>query len=146
MTEAKMVTCEDGCCEPVAPPVKMNPAVKAKWVAALRSGDYKQGRGALKATTFRGDEFCCLGVLCDISLEELKLDIMIDEETGLTYFNKNRSTLPASVQGWADLSEYGELVMPVHPYYGGERIVALTGLNDQGKSFEEIADLIEQYL
>lgn len=40
----------------------MDPEIKAKWVAALRSGKYKQGRGRLRS----GDEFCCLGVLCDI--------------------------------------------------------------------------------
>lgn len=34
------------------------------WVAALRSGKYKQGRTTLKN---RDSEFCCLGVLCDIS-------------------------------------------------------------------------------
>ena len=35
---------------------------RAKWVAALRSGDYKQGLGRLR----HGDEFCCLGVACDV--------------------------------------------------------------------------------
>ena len=32
------------------------------WIAALRSGQYKQCRNRLKD----GDGFCCLGVLCDI--------------------------------------------------------------------------------
>ena len=37
--------------------------VKTKWLDALRSGKYKQGRGILR----RPDgSFCCLGVLCDI--------------------------------------------------------------------------------
>lgn len=40
----------------------MNPEWKAKWVTALRSGDYEQGVGSLMAQ--RG--FCCLGVLCNI--------------------------------------------------------------------------------
>lgn len=40
----------------------MSPELKAKWVAALRSGEYKQGREVLR----NGDQFCCLGVLCDI--------------------------------------------------------------------------------
>ncbi len=39
----------------------MNPEIKAKWVAALRSGQYKQGDNWLhnKET----DAYCCLGVL-----------------------------------------------------------------------------------
>jgi hypothetical protein len=42
--------------------MKMNPEVKARWVAALRSGEYLQGTSTLRI----GDQFCCLGVLCDI--------------------------------------------------------------------------------
>jgi hypothetical protein len=37
--------------------------LKTKWVEALRSGRYKQGRGCLRS----GDNYCCLGVLCDVS-------------------------------------------------------------------------------
>ena len=39
----------------------MNPDEKAKWVAALRSGQYKQGRDAL--FNIEQNSFCCLGVL-----------------------------------------------------------------------------------
>lgn len=34
-----------------------------KWLDALRSGKYKQGLGRLRNVY---NEFCCLGVLCDI--------------------------------------------------------------------------------
>lgn len=37
---------------------------KDKWLAALRSGDYKQTKGKLSTT--HGKRFCCLGVLADI--------------------------------------------------------------------------------
>lgn len=37
-------------------------ARKARWVEALRSGKYKQGKGRLRD----GDCFCCLGVGCDV--------------------------------------------------------------------------------
>lgn len=41
--------------------------LKARWIAALRSGEYKQGQSSL----FDGKGYCCLGVLlrvqgCDI--------------------------------------------------------------------------------
>ncbi len=35
---------------------------KAKWIDALRSGKYEQGRGSLHP----GDKYCCLGVICDV--------------------------------------------------------------------------------
>jgi hypothetical protein len=37
--------------------------IKKKWLAALRSGKYKQGSGRLK----RGPYHCCLGVLCEVA-------------------------------------------------------------------------------
>lgn len=40
--------------------MSMDPELKAKWVEALRSGEYKQCRGKFE---FAG-KFCCLGVLC----------------------------------------------------------------------------------
>lgn len=43
----------------------MKKGLKARWVAALRSGKYKQARKVLKRQD--GKAFCCLGVLCDIS-------------------------------------------------------------------------------
>ncbi len=35
---------------------------RRRWVEALRSGEYEQGRFALR----RANEFCCLGVACDV--------------------------------------------------------------------------------
>ena len=40
----------------------MDKKIKKKWLKALRSGKYKQGRDALRI----GNKFCCLGVLCDL--------------------------------------------------------------------------------
>lgn len=41
----------------------MDAGLKTKWIEALRSGNYQQGRGTLKDEEGR---FCCLGVLCDV--------------------------------------------------------------------------------
>lgn len=41
---------------------KLPKGLKKRWVAALRSGKYKQGKGTLLA----GGKYCCLGVLCEI--------------------------------------------------------------------------------
>jgi hypothetical protein len=40
----------------------MDASLKAKWTAALRSGEYEQGKGFLRME----GSFCCIGVLGDI--------------------------------------------------------------------------------
>lgn len=41
----------------------MKAEIKARWIEALRSGKYEQGKRALHPY---GSKFCCLGVLCDV--------------------------------------------------------------------------------
>lgn len=50
----------------------MNPIVKKKFVAALESGEYKFGKGAMY--NFVADTHCPLGVLAEIALEEGIID------------------------------------------------------------------------
>ncbi len=47
----------------------MELALKNKWIEALRSGEYLQGKGALREAGRGGkaDKYCCLGVLIDIA-------------------------------------------------------------------------------
>ena len=47
----------------------MKPEIKKRWIDALKSGDYVQGKEAL---CDRGDSFCCLGVLCDLYIQDTK--------------------------------------------------------------------------
>jgi len=42
----------------------MDVQLKAKWIAALRSGEFKQAQGELHDA--RNDSYCCLGVLCKV--------------------------------------------------------------------------------
>jgi hypothetical protein len=106
----------------------MNPEIKAKWLEALRSGKYKQAEGRLKVN----DTFCCLGVLCDIS--------GLSKWDGDYYLNCV-SVLPDEVAEWSGL---GDKSPNVKEASGRNR--SLAGLNDDGNSFKEIADLIERYL
>lgn len=61
---------------------KLSPAVKAKWVTALRSGKFKQGKGALcrdpkeigPGKEWETQSYCCLGVLGSVcGLPEKKM-------------------------------------------------------------------------
>ena len=97
------------------------------WVEALRSGKYKQASGQLRI----GDAFCCLGVACDIS--------------GLGSWNEysEYSTHIDGGQGYklpASLMDYLGLRTPT----GDFEMTNLSSMNDNGKSFEEIADVIER--
>lgn len=45
----------------------MKKEIADKWVAALRSGNYKQTTGMLNRNN---ESFCCLGVLCEIAIKD----------------------------------------------------------------------------
>lgn len=123
----------------------MNPEVKARWVAALRSGEYKQTTGCLS----RADGFCCLGVLCDLHAKETGT-LWTEGDTKRSYFGV-WAVLPPAVGDWASLSEElgGTVVI------GGEE-AALTEHNDGitserkrtdvKRTFSEIATAIEEQL
>lgn len=42
---------------------KMDPKIKNRWIKALLSGDYEQGKKCLKN---KKGQYCCLGVLADV--------------------------------------------------------------------------------
>jgi len=113
----------------------MNPKIKALWVAALRSGDYKQATQELR----RGNAFCCLGVLCNLhAIAHPKIAIL---ETSRAQYLGNNSILHDSVMAWAGLTwDIGDEVI----IDGSSR--ALAGHNDIGKTFKQIAAAIEEQL
>jgi len=49
--------------------MKINYRQFKRWIAALDSGDYKQGKGALQTKA----GYCCLGVACDVLIPKEKL-------------------------------------------------------------------------
>lgn len=124
----------------------MNPDVKVKWIAALRSGDYKQTHGALR------DEngYCCLGVLCDVAAKEGKgkwhnssSDPFTPEWTfwpkggGFSF-----SFLPAEIGRWAGFGD-DELT---DPRIGEQRAVTYNDSEAHKLPFTGIADLVEKNL
>lgn len=112
----------------------MKPDIKKKWLEALRSGEYKQGQSYLHINS----KFCCLGVLCDLHRKETNQGDWSPHGSSnvFTYLNIS-STLPEEVQEWSGMKNgYG--------YYtdGHDK---LTSDNDNGKTFLEIADIIEKH-
>jgi hypothetical protein len=116
----------------------MNQEIKQKWIEALKSDEYRQGKLALKNYD---DTFCCLGVLCDLYIKEkgLKWTAPIEGSQGYytlcTETDRARTHLPDEVVTWADMdSRYGS-------YVEGSSLMAD---NDNGKSFLEIANIIRE--
>jgi hypothetical protein len=122
----------------------MRPEVREQWVAALRSGKYKQMPGALARVTPEGSRYCCLGVLCDIAVQEGVLAAPNGANNlGYVYYGGMADVLPEKVVAWAELPEANpELAMIEEG--GEEMILAAAEWNDTfKKTFEEIADAIE---
>jgi len=100
--------------------MKMDKKLKAKWVKALRSGAYHQGRENL----LYDGKYCCLGVLCRIA--------------GAPLHRIKESTMPQGVG-----PTYDKLLRP-------DTQNKLASMNDgsgvfagKAKTFREIADSIE---
>jgi hypothetical protein len=62
--------------------VKMDTELKAKWINALRSGEYTQAEGMLHDSENGG--YCCLGVLCKVMGAEFgeAIEASDDDEYG----------------------------------------------------------------
>ena len=100
---------------------------RAKWVKALRSGEYRQAKSVL--TDGRG--FCCLGVACEISgLGHWDGEFEWEYHAGDT---QETAFLPFEVKEWLGLSTVA----------GDFNRGCLTSLNDNGKKFTTIAKIIE---
>ena len=110
------------------------------WVKALRSGEYKQCTQFLHIAGSDGDEFCCLGVACDLYIKEgneLEVKRNPYDAPHTVRYNEITSVLPREVRDWLGLrSEDGLYNAPIQDR-------TLVGDNDNGKTFEEIADIIE---
>jgi hypothetical protein len=107
-----------------------------KWVAALRSGRFKQGRYTLN----HGDnKFCCLGVACEVAIEAGVPVKKVVSGYGQTHsYDEARTVLPLVVMQWLGLASASG------HFQGKIRPDSLVGLNDDGRhTFNDIADLIE---
>ena len=121
---------------------KMNSIIKETWLKALRSGQYKQTISMLK----KGNNFCCLGVLCDLYAEE-KGKKWQDWGDGSGKWEMCGATeiLPKEVSRWAGLGQENDDPI-VTPNEEWEDRQSLSELNDGGFSFREIADMIEEQM
>lgn len=121
------------------------------WVDALRSGKYKQGRHALAYELDNQKFFCCLGVACEVAIENgLEIEVTRQGESCRTciFYDLSEGLLPTRVQKWFGLPSLNPVVH--HTNSTTKRCwlwMSLSGLNDNGTPFEQIAiDIENTYL
>jgi len=128
----------------------MKQQIKRLWVRALRSGQYKQGKGSLlNINTQNGEEcFCVLGVLTDLYQKVMEVGTwdrnnrLLDGETPFTVGTSSLDyiSLPIIVRDWAGLTRFNPVLV-----VEGKR-VTVSQLNDTGKNFDDLAKIIENSL
>lgn len=122
--------------------VRLKPEFKALWLTALRSGNYHQGRGWLRMHVGGSHSlYCCLGVGYDLSCA---LDPSVFRWAPRDGENAYETAGGEATVLWADVLETW-FVPDSSPRFIAVA-TALYGLNDDGATFEQIADLIEKYL
>lgn len=111
----------------------MHKEIAERWVEALRSGAYPQTTGYL----CDDDGFCCLGVLTDIydkdKFDHSQWRNTNDCDHDCMIYCGEIGVLPEEVQRWADM----------RGSQGNVNGSSLVIMNDEGLSFETIADFIE---
>lgn len=106
----------------------MKPEIKTNWLTALRSGKYTQAMQTLRENDEGNVAHCCLGVLCDI-IDSKRWDGEDYLGTAEDELDEYDDMPPPSILGAAELS--------------ATDAEKLATMNDNGRTFEEIADMIE---
>lgn len=119
---------------------KLPKRVKAKWVKALRSGKYQQGRLDLKAVDHLGNtRYCCIGVLCELLNPESLHKGKMNHNAGLpgpsTFKPEVESVLRQSISK-------GDSKHHLMGYLANVN----DGRREMARSFAEIADWIQENL
>lgn len=131
----------------------MNPRIAKEWTTRLRSDRTSQTQkhlGRLDGSR------CCLGVLCDMAIEEGIIRSPRPfrpnkTQRGCLVFAGARHNLPPEVREWAQMkTNFGQYPGQILPgreaLYGELAQPALALDNDAGATFQELADTIEQHV
>lgn len=117
---------------------------KNTWVAALRSGEYKQADGYLMLDDEEDGKYCycCLGVLSKLQgrLNEYGYDVDDNEEDG------QNTSLAESNPLYDKLLDVGRFPLGINILIQGKEkpFDNLADCNDSGLNFTQIADIIDK--
>lgn len=117
----------------------MKHEVAEKWIEALKSKEYKQGKNKLCRVDGGDREYCCLGVLCDVYSKEHPSSVFepsVVSSDWLTFFGCS-NTLPDEVRIWSGMATAtGDYLQHTNN---------LVRMNDIGTPFWKIAKIIDQF-
>jgi len=117
----------------------MKREIKDLVVKALKSGEFKQGKGRLDD----GHRYCVLGVIASLALCE---GICTYDKGGK--YDGRKESLSFNTMKWAGIAQFDEQYL--EPGAGFVKFTlngketTLAALNDSGKSFVELAAIIEK--
>lgn len=108
----------------------MNKEAIKKWLAALRSGDYRKCDGIMHL----GDMFCAYGVLCDLHATEFGKEWHTPDWNDVSYYHGASYIPPQQVKDWlgADLWDILQGYAPT-----------VDLISDRETDFKVVADMIE---
>lgn len=116
---------------------ELNKPLLKKWVEELRSGKYKQAKNVLYDKTTGG--MCCLGLLCKIQGRDMEKIGPLENTSTLTDYKER----PVCHDG----EDYDGTINTMKNYSAGLGFYEqknLAEMNDEGKTFPEIADCVEE--
>ena len=122
-----------------------------RWVSALRSGKYEQGRGQLNQNDKR---YCCLGVACELIANDSlvrKSDNNLSGDERLIYYDLDSVRPSKRSMNFIGINYDSIFVinndvlelLSDYIYHEVGEVVTLMHLNDIGVPFPIIADVIE---
>lgn len=113
--------------------IQLNVANFKKWIQALRSKKYKQGKSCLYNPQTR--TYCCLGVAC---VSAIKAGIKIKRETyeDDMLFDNSSASLPDKVMKWLGIKDSDPELR--------KNLGCIRANDSLDMSFETIADLLEK--
>lgn len=106
--------------------MELKPVTKEEWIAALRSGEFKQARNYLYDASREG--YCCLGVLASLA----GVPKAVLQFAATDYLSETKELYEA-----LNLTE--EIAGKVIYHIASE-------MNDEGETFDEIANWLEEVL
>jgi len=101
-----------------------------QWIAALRSGEYKQGRMMLQQL----DKYCCLGVACKVIIPKDKLKFTAD----------GKEIYGSIPDGQPSAPKWLKEINPAFTLYYGDSLIFLN--DSKEATFTEIANLVERFI
>lgn len=131
---------------------QFKPDFKAKLIAALRSGKYRQTHSVL--CRLNGEySFCCLGVACIVNHPNLTMAKLWPKSSNMDnicYFMDDHAfQVPPEDEILSWIIEQGpNLCGDINIGIKDKEYnnITLTSLNDRGCTFDQIADVIEYFL